>query len=66
MKVKIFQGLGKDQIQGLEHQINTWLKGDSSIKLHYTNTAAASIAAAGGSSETYQTLIVSVWYENAN
>ena len=66
MEVKIFQGQGKEKIQGLEFEINDWLRGDSSIEVDHTDTAAASIADAGGSSEMNPTLIVSVWYDNSN
>jgi hypothetical protein len=66
MRVKIFQGVGKDQIQRLERDINDWLRSDSSISVDHTNTSAASVSEAGGSNETHQAFIVSVWYENSN
>ena len=61
MKVKRFQAVGKEEIEGLEREINEWLK-DSNIKILHPNSAAASVGEAGGSAEMYQTLIVSVWY----
>jgi len=53
MKVKIFQAVGKEEIEGLEREINDWLKA-SNLKIHHTNTAAASVCEAGGSTEMYQ------------
>jgi hypothetical protein len=64
MRVKIFQAFGRGEIEGLERAVNEWLR-DSSIRVHHTNSAAASISEAGGSTETSQTLIVSVWYETS-
>jgi hypothetical protein len=65
MRVKIFQAFGKNEIEELEQEINDWLK-DPSMKVHHTDSAAASVCQAGGSAEMYQTLIVSVWYEISN
>jgi len=64
MQVKIFQAFGKEQIDLLERKINDWLGDGDTIKVAHTNTAAASVSDAGGSSEMYQTVIVTVWYSD--
>lgn len=62
MKVKIFQAFGKNEIDNLEKEINDWFRSheDGSFELIDTTVTAAGV---GDESETYQTLIVCIWYE---
>lgn len=63
MKVKIFQGIGRDEIDDLEGIINEWLRAlpDTTKVLATESSAAGGLSEGGG--EASQTLIVCVWYE---
>ena len=65
MQVKIFQAFGKNEINDMEDIINDWMEAEpSTLNIVHTNSAAASVGEDGG--ETYQTLIVTAWYNYSN
>jgi len=58
MRVKIFEGSGRDGIVRMEAQINEWLKGlGSSVNVLQMSTAASSVKDPNGD-EIYQHLVV--------
>ncbi len=62
MRVKIFQGIGKDEIDDLERQVNRWLE-HNDVQVRNIHCSAAGGLGMGDDSETFQTLIMTVCYD---
>ena len=63
MRVKIFQGFGRDEIDDLERRVNRWLARHDNISVKNINCSAAGGLGMTDEGETFQTLIMTVCYD---
>ncbi len=63
MKVKIFTGFGKDGIEKVESEINSWMALPGVEEVKDSQTALCQVADSAGG-ERYQCIVVTVWYES--
>lgn len=61
-QVKIFMGFGKDGVNKVEEDINTWLSQNQFAEILNTQTALCQVAETP-TGERYQCLVVTVWHK---
>ncbi len=62
MKVKIFTGSGKSGIERVEREINGWMELPGIGEVKDSQTALCQVSDSAGG-ESYQCIVVTVWYE---
>lgn len=60
MKINTFHGTGAEGIERSQNEANAWLKANQTVAVINTSASMCSI---GGSSEIYQSYVITIFYE---